>query len=90
MKSHHGLLFFPDRRGDTLLDLDHMTVRALQFAACGDVLLIALLHFRLAVEEEIDVVAGQPRIRGDAKRWPGTAGATSRGVTMMTRSVSFC
>ena len=63
MKSHPGLLFLADRPGQTLLDLDHVTVRPLQSAACGDVVLIALLHFGLAIEEEVDVIAGQPGIQ---------------------------
>ena len=80
MKSHPGLLFLSDRPGQTLLDLDHVTVRPLQFAACGDVVLIALLHFGLAIEEEVDVIgwaAANPTAMQGADREPRARSAAA-------------
>ena len=71
MKSHPGLLFLADRPGQTLLDLDHVTVRPLQSAACGDVVFITLLHFGLAIEEEVDIITGEPGVQRRRKPLSG-------------------
>src|SRR5215470_8783615 len=43
----------------------------------------------LAAQEEVLVVAGKVLSSGVLRTSPGRAGRTRRGVTMMTRSVSF-
>ena len=50
------LLFDGDSPGG--VDMNHVSIRALQPATLGDVILVALLHLRLAVEKEVDVIAG--------------------------------
>ena len=50
------LLGYGDSPGG--IDLNHVPIRALQPATLGDVILVTLLHLRLAVEKEVDVVTG--------------------------------
>ena len=40
------------------VDLNHVSIGPLQPATLRDVILVALLHLRLAVEKEVDVIAG--------------------------------
>ena len=51
---------FALRRGQ--FGLDHVTIRALEAPAAFYIIGILLLHFRLAHQEEVDVIGRQPRI----------------------------
>ena len=50
------LLAYGDSPGG--IDLYHVPIGPLQPATLGDVILVTLLHLRLAVEKEVDVIAG--------------------------------
>ena len=69
---------------------DHVPVGPLDVAAGIDVVVIPLAYFRLGCSRRNRRRWGATASCGEARVCPGAAGATRRGVTTATRSVSFC
>ena len=64
-------LLLADGDGPGSIDLNHVPIRALQSATLGDILMVTLLHLRLAIEEEVNVVTGKALVERRRQLLPG-------------------